>query len=143
MKLIFIKDVGGVAQTGAVKDISDGYALNYLIPRGLAVQATAEALAKHQEKVKREGEAHEKEHAELAALVQSLEGKRVEIKARATDKGGLFKSITAADIVKALGVQLPAEAIALEKPIKEVGEHALNIKAAGVSVGITVAVTAA
>lgn len=143
MKLIFVKDVGGVAQAGTVKEISDGYALNYLIPRGLAVQATAEAVKKHEERAKREGEAHAKEEAARKTLIQSLEGARVEIRARATDKGGLFKSIGASDIVKALGKPLPESAIRLEKPIKETGEHPIKIISAGAEAKVTVAVAAA
>lgn len=143
MKVLFLKDVGGVGQAGTIKNVSDGYAMNFLIARGLAVQATPEKIAAHDAQVKREGEAHAAEEAELKKAIQSVEGMRIEMKVRATEKGGLFKSITAADIQKSLGKNIPESAVQLEKPIKEVGEHAIKIKAAGVSAEIILAVKAA
>ena len=143
MKVILLKSVGGVGQAGEVKDVSDGYGFNYLIVRGLAVQATPDALAKHEHIQKEAGAAHEKEQAQLAQAVQALEGQRIEMKVRATEKGGLFRSITAADIMKALGKGIPESAVKLEKPIKTVGEHITTIKAAGAVARVTIAVVAA
>ncbi|MBI5457205.1 50S ribosomal protein L9 [Candidatus Kaiserbacteria bacterium] len=131
MKVIFLKDVAKVAQHGTMKDVADGYALNFLIPRGLAVQATPDKVAAHLAAQKREGEAKEQQNKAITEAVHSLNGARIEMSARATEKGGLFKSITAADIVKAIQeqrkVHIPLETIDLPKPIKEVGEHALKI----------------
>ena len=138
MKVLFLKDVGGVGQAGKIKDVADGYAMNFLIARGMAVQATPEKVAAHAAATKREGEAHAREQAELAKAVQALEGARIEMKVRATDKGGLFKSITVSDIQKSLKVAIPESAITLPKPIKEVGEHPIKIKTAGVSAEIIV-----
>jgi large subunit ribosomal protein L9 len=140
MKVLFLKNVGGVGQAGTMKEVADGYAFNFLIARGLAVQATPKRLAEYEAKRKEEGEAHAKELAELAATVQSLEGTRVEMKVRATEKGGLFKSITVADIKKALGKNIAEEAIQLAKPIKEIGEHNIKISAAGAESTITLVV---
>ena len=142
MKVILLKDVGGIGQHGTVKEVADGYGFNFLIARGMAVQATPEKLKAFETKLKEEAAVREKEHAALKSVVQSLEGKRVEIQARATEKGGLFKSISAADIMKALGVGISEDAVALLKPIKETGEHAATIRAAGVEARITVVVSA-
>src|SRR3989344_6415282 len=131
MKVILLKDVAKVGQHGTIKEVADGYALNFLIARGLAVQATPEKVAAHEAAQKREGVAREEMNKALTATIQSLEGARVEIKARATEKGGLFKSITAADIKKAMGKDIPEDAIQLEKTIKEVGEYSIKISAAG------------
>jgi len=143
MKVIFVRDVARVGQTGQVKEVADGYALNFLIARGLAVQATSDAIKKHAAKVQKDWEAKEKEHAALATLIQSVEGARVEMKARATEKGGLFKSITAPDIIKALGKPVPVEMVQLHKPIKAVGEYQIKIRSAGAESHILVAVQAA
>jgi large subunit ribosomal protein L9 len=143
MKVLFLKDVGGVGQAGSIKEVADGYALNFLIARGLAVQATPEKVAAHQKKMKREGEAHAVAREQLKKLVQSLEGARVEMKVRATEKGGLFKSVTAADILKTLGKPLPLEAIQLAKPLKEVGEHHIKIASAGAEATVVVSIAAA
>lgn len=140
MKVLFLKDVGGVGQAGKLKEVNDGYAFNFLIARGLAVQATPEKVAEYQAKQKREGEASAASQAALKKTVESLKGARVEIKVRATDKGGLFKSITATDILKALVKDIPLDAVQLEKPIKQIGEHSIKISAAGAESTIVFAV---
>jgi large subunit ribosomal protein L9 len=142
MKVLFLKDVGGVGQAGTIKEVADGYAFNFLISRGLAVQATPEKVAEHTTKAKREGEARAQEEGALKKNVQSLEGSRIEMKVRATEKGGLFKSITAVDIAKSLKVNVPETAIQLPKSIKETGEHKIKISAHGAESSITLAVTA-
>jgi len=146
MKVLLLKDVAKVGQRGTVKEVSDGYALNYLIPNGLAVQATPDKVAAHAAEEKRGAEAREMEMHAIAATIKSLENSRIEIRARATEKGGLFKSITAADIAKAVldqrRAKLSVETIMLGKPIKEVGEHPITIKASGAEAHIIVAITA-
>ena len=142
MKVLFLKDVGGVGQAGTIKNVSDGYAFNFLIARGLAVQATPEKIAAHDAQVKREGEAHAAAEAELRKTIQSLEGSRIEMQVRATEKGGLFKSITVADIQKSLGKKIHDGAIQLAKPIKEIGEHQIKIASADAKATITLVVKA-
>ena len=147
MKVIFLKDVGGVGQRGTIKDISDGYAQNFLIPNGLAEQATAEKITSHQKAQEQETATRAKEMETLETSVKSLEGGRIEITVRATEKGGLFKAIGAADIVRAIREQkekeVPAENVELEKPIKEVGEHPVSIGAGKAKARLTVVVKAA
>src|SRR3972149_4251460 len=130
MKVIFLKDVAKVGQHGTMKDVADGYALNFLIPRGLAIQATPDKVAAHLAAQKREGGAKEQQNKMITEAVHSLKGARIEISAKATEKGGLFKSITAADIVKAVQeqkrVSIPLETITLAKPIKEAGGHMIK-----------------
>jgi large subunit ribosomal protein L9 len=135
MKVILIKDVGGVGKHGEVKTVADGYALNFLIPHGSAMQATPEKLREHAHRARELEEQHKKEEAALKAAVQSLEGVTVSMTLRATDKGGLFKSLVAADIVKAIhdqrNLHIPESALRLTKPIKQVGEHPIALEAAG------------
>jgi len=144
MKVILLKDVGGVGKHGDVKDVADGYGQNFLVARGLAVQATPEKLAVHQKNAAlREAENKKAEEA-VARAVKSLEGHRVELKVRATEKGGLFKSIGPSDIKRALGRDdIPESAIKLDKPIKEVGEHEVVLEAGGAQGKMVVAVSAA
>lgn len=131
MRVILIKDVAKVGQHGTIAEVADGYALNFLIARGLAIQATPEKLEAHEAAQKREVEERGREREALVKAIQGLEGSRVEIIALATEKGGLFKSVTAADIVKAIReqhrVHVSPEAILLEKPLKQTGEHSINI----------------
>ena len=146
MKVIFLKDVAKVGQHGTMKDVADGYALNFLIPRGFALQATPDKIASHLAAQKREGEAREKEHKLITEAVLNLKGARIEVAARATEKGGLFKSITAADVLKAIHEQkkmsIPVETIVLPKPIKEVGEYTVRIAFGEAKVEIALAIVA-
>jgi len=146
MKVILLKDVAKVGQHGTVKDVADGYALNFLIARGLAIQATPEKVAAYEATAKREGEAREKAHAALVKTIQSLEGAHIEAKVRATEKGGLFKSIVVHDIVKMIsaqkGITLPEEVINFEKPIKQTGETKIALTLEKVKAELTLAVVA-
>lgn len=144
MKVIFLKDVGGVGQAGAVKEVADGYGQNFLIARGFAVQATPDALAAYEAKQKREGEARSHTEEAMTKAVQSLEGAQFVLEARATPKGGLFKSVTVNAIAKLLldqkNVQIPVEIIELPKPIKELGEHEITIRTANAVAHITLSI---
>ncbi|MDZ4227231.1 MAG: 50S ribosomal protein L9 [Patescibacteria group bacterium] len=146
MKVILLKDVAKTGQQGSVVEVSDGYAMNYLIPNGLAEQATADKLAAYEATQDKKTEQRAQEDKTMADAVQGVEGAVVDIKARATDKGGLFKAINAADISLAIlngrGAMIPAHAIELKQPIKTTGEHKLTVRAAGAEAHITVAVSA-
>lgn len=145
MKVILLKDVAKVGQQGTVKEVSDGFAENMLIARGLAIQATPEKIAAHEAKRKLEEAEEVKVAQALAKTIQALEGKKVEIKVRATEKGGLFKALGAKDIAHALegqGSKVPVEVIQLEKPLKEVGEHKMLIVSGEVRAHVTVLVKA-
>ncbi len=132
MKVIFKKDVGGVGQRGTVKEVSDGYALNFLIPQGLAEQATADKVAayqKNQKALEAENAAKEKEWADAAARINNA---TFQIQAKANNKGHLYKQLSAADITpeiqKVFGVSVPQNAITIAAPIKAAGEHIITIK---------------
>ncbi len=132
MRVIMLQDVGGVGQRGKIIEVSDGYALNLLIPQGKAIQATPEKEVEVMKRLASEGVARREQEAELTRAIQSLENAEVRITAKASEKGGLFKAITGADVAKAIAeqksVRIPLDAILLEKPIKEVGEHVVPIK---------------
>ena len=144
MKIILLKDVVKVGQKGSVKEVSDGYALNFLVPHGLAEQATSERVAALEAAQEREAEMRAEELATLSLVVKSLEGKRVEITARATEKGGLFKAVGAPDIARAIQEQMerkvPVEEVKLEKPIKQVGEHLVLLALGDARAHVTVVV---
>ncbi len=146
MKVILIKDVAKVGQHGMIKEVSNGYALNFLIARGLAIQATPEKLAAYEAAQKREVEARDREREALVKAIQGLEGARVEIVARATEKGGLFKSVTAADIAQAIldqkRVHVSQEVIVFQKPIKQTGEHSISIASGDAKAHFTLSIVA-
>ena len=133
MKVILLKDIAKVGRKYDVKDVSDGYALNSLIPKGAAKTATADAMKKLEIlKKAQEGERKVQEDI-LAKNIHELEGKTVEIKARANDKGHLFAGIHIEDlpayIKESTGSVIDPHFIEMERAIKEVGEYEVKVKA--------------
>jgi large subunit ribosomal protein L9 len=131
MKIILLKDVKGTGKKYDVKDVSDGYAMNFLIPNKLAERSTPERI-KRLDELKEGQFDEERVQAELQEdNLKSLSRVQLEITEKASEKGGLFKGITPADLVKELKKQvqlnLPASAIVLEKPIKDVGDYTINV----------------
>ena len=132
MIVILKQDVPGTGKAGEVVKVSDGFARNMLIPRGLALEATegnVRSLEKQQE-LQRKKAAESKAHAEAQA--EDLKSKKVVIKAKAGDGGRLFGAITSKDISEAIKEQLKFDIdkkkIELESPIKSVGTYSVNLK---------------
>jgi len=133
MKVILLKDLAKVGKKYDVKDVSDGYALNSLLPKGFAKTATASAL-KNIDALKKELDTERLVQEDLLSKnLHEVEGKTVEIKAKANEKGHLFAGIHKENlpeaIKKSIGADIDAHFIELPKPIKEVGEHEVTIKA--------------
>ncbi|MBI3305678.1 50S ribosomal protein L9 [Candidatus Nomurabacteria bacterium] len=135
MKVIFLQDVPRVGKRYDVKEISDGYAMNFLLPRKLAEPATAQALAnleKRKQNIEIEREVQENL---LLKNLEAIKDKIITIKVKADEKGHLFSKIHTKEIVEAMKAQNHAdvgeEFIVLEKPIKEVGEFVIPIEIKG------------
>jgi large subunit ribosomal protein L9 len=135
MKVIFLKDVSRVGKKYDVKDVNDGYAINFLFPKKLAEVATAKALAQlelRQREIKVEREVEENL---LLRNLEEIKGKVVHMKAKADDKGHLFSGIHNDEISTALKTEhradISPEFIDLEKPIKQLGEFEIPIKIKG------------
>lgn len=146
MKIILKKDVGGVGRAGEVKEVADGYAMNFLIGRGFAEQATPKKLAQHENHVAEISAARKAEDEKLGSRIKSLEGARITLVARATEKGGLFKSVGVKEIVSAIQdqkqISVPEDAVQLDGAIKETGEHTIKISAVGAEAKVTLEVKA-
>ncbi len=126
MKVLFKKDVEGVASAGQVKDVADGYARNYLLPRGIAVAATAATIKQvqqQQDAARRRALAEEQSARELKAR---LEAQPVVLRAKAGTQGRLYGSVTSADVVdavkQALGLELDRRELELPA-IRQVGTY--------------------
>ena len=127
MKIILQREVEKLGAPGDVVTVADGYARNYLIPRGMAAPASRGGI-KHADRLKT---AHQervrKATTEARALAEKLSGASLRIPARAGGEGRLFGSITAADIVqeirKAAGLSIDRKQIRLEEPIRSLGTH--------------------
>ena len=132
MKVILQQDVRGQGKKGQLVEVSDGYARNFLLPRKLAVPATAENVntMKQQEKARKAQEAAEKAQAE--ALSKQLEGLTVKIPAKAGEGGRLFGAVTAKEISEALsaqhGLNIAKTKLVLDEPIKACGGYQIKAK---------------
>jgi large subunit ribosomal protein L9 len=124
MKLLLLKDVDGLGKPGDVVNVSPGYARNFLLPRHLASEPTAQALRRVEAERRRGAREVEKLRKEGEEIAKSLENCSVNIPARAGEGGHLFGSVGAAEIAKALaadGRKVDAAWLQLERPIKDVG----------------------
>lgn len=133
MKVVLLKDVKGVGRAHEIVDAKDGYALNMLIPRRLAVAATAGALKEAGERQKKVTLNRELQLKLLAQNLATLAEARIVIKMKANEKGHLYNAVDESEIVLAAkreaGVDLPEGVIKLEKPIKEVGTYEVPVSA--------------
>ncbi len=132
MKVVFVQEVLGTAIPGEVKDVKNGFARNYLLPRGLAVPATAEALRRAEIVSKQEEKRQATLDDEARRFIDRLEGRPVVIRARAGDQGRLYGSVTAADIaagIEALvGEEFDRRRILLQEPIRQVGARTVTLR---------------
>lgn len=132
MKIILSQDIIGVGRKGEVKNVSDGYARNFLLKNKLAQIATPSAIASA-EKLKKQMEQDKDVQKDiLEKNIQGLKDLKVQLKAKANEKGHLFSIIHPDEISKILKEQhhldIPSKMIEIEKPIKELGEHTLKAK---------------
>jgi large subunit ribosomal protein L9 len=132
VKIVLRDDVANLGQKGDVVDVADGYARNFLVPRGLAIKAE-NGVVKQAEAMRRNRSARELRDRESAqALADRFTGRTLSVPARAGEGGKLFGSITAGDIVAALqqqfGVELDRRRLGLDEPLKELGAVELQIR---------------
>lgn len=132
MKVILQQDVRGQGKKGQLVEVSDGYARNFLLPKKLAVPATAENVntMKQQEKARQAQMAAEK--AEAQALAEKLKGIQVKLAAKAGEGGRLFGAVTSKEIAEALaaqhGLNIAKTKLVLDEPIKSCGGYQIKAK---------------
>ena len=131
MKVILSNDVEKLGHKGDVVTVADGYARNYLIPKGFAILASKGALKQAELMQRARAEQLEKEKAQAAAQVATLAASPVYISARAGEEGKLFGSVTKADIARAILDQLEQDIdrhlIRLDDPIRTLGKHEVEV----------------
>lgn len=131
MRVIFLQEVPKVSKRGEVKDISDGFARNFLFPRNLALPATPQAVKTHHTQLKAKAEREAKERAGFEKLAEQLKTLELSLKIKVGARGQAFGSITAQDLVEELakqGIAIDKNWIELEQGIKTTGEHAIPVK---------------
>ncbi len=148
MKVILKQDVKALGRKGEIKEVSDGYARNFLLPKGLAIEATAGNLKILSEVKENAIQKEIREEGEAKALAERLKGLTVTFKAKTGENGRLFGSITAKDvadqIVKVAKVELDKRKLEIDDAIKTLGEHPVKIHLyKGVATEVIVKVIAA
>jgi len=141
MKVIFLQDVPRVGKRHDVKDVNDGYAMNFLLPRRLAEVATPQTLTALETRKKQIEIEREVQTDLLLKNLEEIKGKSVTLKEKADKKGHLFAQVHKEEIVKAMKAEHRADIgedfIVLEKPIKAVGEYDIPIEILSASGGQT------
>jgi large subunit ribosomal protein L9 len=146
MRIVLRSDLDNLGKRGDIREVADGYARNYLLPKGHAIVATkgVEAQAEAMRRARDLRDARDREAAELVA--RTLVPQVIRIPARAGADGRLFGSVTAPDVVDAVaqqsGVELDRRKLRLEEPIKSLGTHEVPVKLhSDVEFRVTVEVT--
>lgn len=130
MKVVLLEDVEGLGKKYDVKTVKNGYAGNFLIPRGLAEPATKEMFKRLKELKEEARRRAEEALAQVQKTASQLDGQEVEFFVKTAEGGQLYEAITPLKIVKKLqemGFEIKKEQIALETPIKELGEFPVKI----------------
>ena len=134
MKVVLIDEAPGLGIAGDVRDVKDGYARNFLIPKGLAVLATPQELARADARKKAEIERRTKLNLEMESVGERLSEERLLIPVRVGPGGRLYGSVTSAEIAdavnEAMGVEIDRRAVQLAQPIRELGHHQAPVRLA-------------
>ncbi|MBQ8909545.1 MAG: 50S ribosomal protein L9 [Oscillospiraceae bacterium] len=132
MKVILLQDVKGKGKKGQLLEVSDGYARNYMLPRKIAIEATADAVNTKNMNDKAAAEKAAKERAEALETSRKLREMTLVVKAKGGGAGRLFGSVTNQEIADALkastGINLDKRKIVISDPIKNVGTYTVTCK---------------
>jgi large subunit ribosomal protein L9 len=147
MRIILTQDVEKIGNRGDIVNVADGYARNYLMPRGMAIQATKANLRQWEHEKNVAGKKVLKEEEEAKALAERLSGVSVTITAKTGEGGRLFGSVTSQDVADAVqsacDVELDKRRIDMAEPIKNLGEYVVPVKLyQGVNAEVVVKVVA-
>ena len=131
MKVILLQDVRGKGKKGQMLEVSDGYARNYMLPRKIAMEATADAINTMRMNDKATQERQARERAEAKELAKRMKAMTLTVYAKGGGAGRLFGSVTSQEIADALqsqGITLDKRKIVIDEPIKNVGTYTIRCK---------------
>ncbi len=135
MKVVYLQDVHNVARAGEIKDVADGYARNYLIPKQLAAQADPKMMNVIEARIKASARIVAQTEAEMLELAGLLDSQEITLKARSGVEGRLYGSVTPADIAaeieKVTNCVIDKRKIELENPIRQLGSYEVPIRLTG------------
>ncbi len=132
MKVILLKDIAKIGKKFDIKEVSNGYALNFLFPRKQAKMATNQIIREIENEKKKHQEIIKLENQKLEEVINKIKDIKIEIQATTNEEGKLFAGIGGKEIAKAIlnqsGSNINPEVIELKNPIKEIGEYEIGIK---------------
>ncbi len=132
MRVVFLKDVANVASSGDIKEVADGYARNFLIPRGLAAMVTPQVTSQLEAQIASQNKKQAQMAGEFARLAEQLNGSEITIEAKVGAKDKLYGSVTSADIAEELtktsGIDIDKRKVELPEPIRETGSYEVAVK---------------
>ena len=131
MKVVFLADVASKGKRGEIREVADGYARNFLLPRGLALPATPSAIKQTQALSKERAERQAREKEMISEVIKRLEGVELLFKAKAGTKGRLHGSITSTAIASKLSeiadFEIDRKKVNLDQPLHELGSHEIKV----------------
>jgi large subunit ribosomal protein L9 len=134
MKVVLLEDLPGKGKAGEIKEVSKGYARNFLLPRGLALLATPTIIKQVESRLEKEKLEEGIDRDKLVELAQQIEGREIRFEARMGAGERLFGSITAADVAeelsRAIGSPVDKKKIDIEKPLRKTGSYEVAVKLA-------------
>jgi large subunit ribosomal protein L9 len=134
MKVVLLEDLPGRGKAGEIKEVSKGYAKNFLLPRGLALLATPTVIKQVESRLEKEKLEEGVDRDKLVELAQQIEGRGIRFKARLGAGERLFGSITAADVAeelsRAIGSVIDKKKIDIEKSLRKTGSYEVAVKLA-------------
>lgn len=131
MKVILTENITSLGQIGQIVNVAPGYARNYLLPQGLAQEATGRNVRELEHQKRMLDQKRERIHQEMLSLAEKLNTVRIDLKRKVVEEDKLYGSVTVADIFNALteqGFDLPRKSIQLDQPLKNLGEHTVSIR---------------
>ncbi len=132
MKVVLTQEVKGLGQAGQIKEVADGYARNYLLPKGLATIATPGAIKEVEQRQAAERKRQAKLDEEMRSVGEKLDGVIVKVRSKVGEGGKLYGSVTTADVAEALekqaGQAVDRRKIEIEEPIRHVGEYKIPVR---------------
>jgi large subunit ribosomal protein L9 len=132
MKVVFLKDVARVGRAGEVKEVADGYAKNFLLPKKLALPATPPSIKMAEAQLQKEEQEQQHHAEELVEVARQLEGLSLDFKMKVMEEGRLYGSIRDTQIAEELkrltGIDIERARIELLEPIRQLGSYELTIR---------------
>ena len=131
MKIILKKAVANLGEVDEIVEVKNGYAINYLVPQGYAIVATPSNLKQHEETLRQRAHKEAKLVADAQALAATLSAQVVEVKAKVSESGKLYGSVTTMDLAAALaakGLNIDKKDITVLGDVKELGEYEASVK---------------